>query len=258
MAKVHVPTDLELLRPIVEAMIFASEDPISPRNLLRILYSDEEPKSNGDSNEETGGESEAETEIAKGRIGQKELREIIDQINDQYEETGRAFRIIEIAGGFQYATVKAYGAFVGLLSRDKAKRRLTPASLETLSIVAYRQPVTKPEIESIRGVNCDQVLFSLLERNLIAIGGRADSVGKPLLYGTTDEFLRAFGLNSLRDLPKLRELEELMEDDTFSPTKPEVISDEVTSALLELPEQEEPKSVGIELIEEIEENEESN
>ena len=101
-------------------------------------------------------------------------------------------------------------------------------------LFAYRQPVTKPEVEAIRGVNCDQVLLSLLERNLIAITGRADSVGKPLLYGTTDDFLRAFGLNSLSDLPKLRELEELMEDDAYSATKPEGVPEEVTQELLEL------------------------
>ena len=168
-----------------------------------------------------------------GQIGQKELREIVDELNDGYEENGRSFRIIEIAGGFQFATTKQFGPFVGLLSRDRAKRRLSPAALETISIVAYRQPVTKPEIESIRGVNCDQVLVSLLERELLTIAGRADTVGRPLLYGTTDAFLRAFGLNSLSDLPKLRELEELMEEDAVAAIRPGAIPPELTEELVE-------------------------
>ena len=188
---------------------------------------DEKEISDADSNDSKENEPE-------GKFGQKELRVIIEELNEEYEETGRPFRIIEIAGGFHFATTKEYGEFVGLLSRDRARRRLSPAALETISIVAYRQPVTKPEVEAIRGVNCDQVLLSLLERNLIAITGRGDSVGKPLLYGTTDDFLRAFGLNSLSDLPKLRELEELMEDDAYSATKPEGVSEEVRQELLEL------------------------
>lgn len=362
MAKPFIPTDLASLKPVVEAMIFASEEPLGPRTLLRLLF-EEEKKGNGkekngegtlfegaDSGEgengvddtavsparaeeaETGsgaaadvsagaegddsepsaveeqeaeeadtaagepeevagqsieeeeerkegkeeqGEKEAEegtegrdpssepedevpspsgkngvdaTESAPMPIGQKELRTIIDELNEEYEMTGRPFRIIEIAGGFQFATTREYGEFVGLLARDKMRRKLSPAALETLAIVAYRQPVTKPEVEAIRGVNCDQVLLSLLERNLLAITGRAETVGKPLLYGTTEEFLRAFGLNSLNDLPKLRELEELMEEDAHSPTKPEIIPEQIADRLLELnlPEGEEAEQKGSE------------
>lgn len=286
MAKPYIPTDLKALKPIVEAMIFASEEPLGPRTLLRLLFEEEKKaivdvpdeeatlfdaaeNANGDDGgegvaeneagedraeieaiegtentgaDEEGGEIEAETESetasgsgrGKATIGQKELRTIIDELNDEYDETGRPFRIIEIAGGFQFATTREYGEFVGLLAKDKMRRKLSPAALETLAIVAYRQPVTKPEVEAIRGVNCDQVLLSLLERNLIAISGRAETVGKPLLYGTTDEFLRAFGMNSLSDLPKLRELEELMDEDAHSATKPEIIPEAVTDELLEI------------------------
>lgn len=263
MAKLSVPTDLTALKPIVEAMIFASEEPLGPRTLIRLLF-DQGTKKAGEASQkkkvdnplfEAGAEDQADTVnkdeeqngeavleeegeseevVEKGKIGQKELREIIEMLNEEYEAIARPFRIVEIAGGFQFATIREYGEFVGLLSKDRARRRLSQAALETLAIVAYRQPVTKPEVESIRGVNCDQVLLSLLERNLIAISGRADTVGKPLLYGTTDEFLRAFGLNSLSDLPKLRELEELMEEDAHSPTKPEVIPSEIADELLEL------------------------
>ncbi len=365
MAKPFIPTDLASLKPVVEAMIFASEEPLGPRTLLRLLF-EEEKKGNGkekngegtlfegadsgegengvddvavsparaeeaetgsgaaadvsageagaeadDSDspaveereaeeadttagepEEVAGQSiEEEEERKEGKeeqeekgaeegtdgrassdependvssssgknggdanesaplpIGQKELRTIIDELNEEYEVTGRPFRIIEIAGGFQFATTREYGEFVGLLARDKMRRKLSPAALETLAIVAYRQPVTKPEVEAIRGVNCDQVLLSLLERNLLAITGRAETVGKPLLYGTTEEFLRAFGLNSLNDLPKLRELEELMEEDAHSPTKPEIIPEQIADRLLELnlPEGEEAEDKGSE------------
>lgn len=270
MPRPGVPNDRRALAAVIEALIFAGEEPLPPRTLLRLLYDDPKRKTKkssapllemvaadgeeqSDPEEETEAEAEADQEsgpeesgraeqeeidaeiLAGGRdrIGQKELREIIDELNGEYEESGRSFRIIEIAGGFQFATTKEYGEWVGLLSHDRAKRRLSPAALETISIVAYRQPVTKPEIESIRGVNCDQVLVSLLERELITIVGRAESVGRPLLYGTTDAFLRAFGLNSLSDLPKLRELEELMEDDAVSAVAPTVIPTAVQDELLE-------------------------
>ncbi|MCB0713647.1 MAG: SMC-Scp complex subunit ScpB [Ignavibacteriae bacterium] len=246
-------------------MIFASEDPVAPRTLLRLLYEDEskgkkggelptertlfdlesgegveslgeggEEEAEAESADVRGEESEEEPEKSAEQIGQKELRTMIAELNDEYEAEGRPFRIMELAGGFQFATTKEYGEFVGLLSKERSRRRLSPAALETLAIVAYRQPVTKPEVEAIRGVNCDQVLLSLLERNLITITGRSEAVGKPLLYGTTEDFLRAFGLNSLSDLPKLRELEELMEDDAYSATRPEGVSEEVTQELLEL------------------------
>jgi segregation and condensation protein B len=157
-------------------------------------------------------------------IDQRLVRKLIDDLNAEYEETGRAFRIVEVAGGFQFATVREFGEYVALLSKEKQRRRLSPAALETLAIIAFRQPISKPEIESIRGVNSDQVLLSLLEKNLVAITGRSESVGRPLLYGTTEEFLRIFGLNSLNELPKLREIEELMEEDAYSAEKIEVVN----------------------------------
>ena len=260
-------------------MIFASEEPLPPRTLLRLLFEDENKGKKGNDNgvpedrtlfnqsesqtEAESGAEENETDVKEvtevgeekadsepaveeeraeeeemsEKVGQKELRGIIAELNEEYETGRRAFRIVEIAGGFQFATTKEFGEFVGLLSKERSRRRLSPASLETLSIVAYRQPVTKPEVEAIRGVNCDQVLLSLLERNLIAITGRSDAVGKPLLYGTTEDFLRAFGLNSLSDLPKLRELEELMEDDAYLASRPEGAVAEVTQELLELDEE---------------------
>lgn len=162
-------------------------------------------------------------------IDQRLVRRLIEDLNAEYEETSRAFRIVEVAGGFQYATIREFGEYVALLSKEKQRRRLSPAALETLAIIAFRQPISKPEIEAIRGVNSDQVLLSLLEKNLVAITGRSESVGRPLLYGTTDEFLRIFGLNSLNELPKLREIEELMEEDAYSAERIEVVNVDPTS-----------------------------
>jgi segregation and condensation protein B len=156
-------------------------------------------------------------------IDQRYIRRMIEYLNHDYDETNRAFRIVEVAGGFQFATVREYGSYVALLSKEKGRRRLSPAALETLAIIAYRQPVSKPEIEGIRGVNCDQVLLNLMEKNLVAITGRSEGVGRPLLYGTSEDFLRVFGLNNIADLPKLREIEELMEEGAQSAAKAEIL-----------------------------------
>lgn len=263
--RIAISHDPDLLKPVVEALIFASEEPLAPRMLVRLLSGESnspeaevEPVAEAESTEAESMEAEsAEAESAeaegtesegaepgedaqqslddltesfrtanrRGRlqIDGKLVRQLVDELNEEYEEDGRAFRIVEVAGGFQFATIREYGEYVAMLSKDKARRRLSPAALETLAIIAYRQPVSKPEIESIRGVNCDQVLLSLLEKTLVAITGRGEGVGRPLLYGTTDEFLRSFGLRNVSDLPKLREIEELMEQDTHSPEHSPVI-----------------------------------
>ena len=142
------------------------------------------------------------------------IMSLIDELNKELEATGRVFRVIEVARegtkGFQFATKTEHGELLARLVKAKSKKRLSKAGLETLAIIAYRQPVSKPELEVIRGVSSHEIMNRLLEKNLITIVGRSESVGKPLLYGTTDEFLRLFGLYSIADLPKPRELEELM------------------------------------------------
>ena len=122
---------------------------------------------------------------------------------------------MKIAHGYIHATKPDHSKYVGYLSTEKTKRRLSPASLETLAMIAYKQPLTKPELESIRGVNSDYTLNTLLEKNLVTIAGRAETVGRPLLYVTTDEFLKYFGLKQISDLPKPREIEEIMKDEDF-------------------------------------------
>ncbi len=142
------------------------------------------------------------------------INSLIEDLNRELETTGRVFRVVEVARegskGFQFATNPEHGELLASLVKSKSKKRLSKAGLETLAIIAYRQPVSKPELEVIRGVSSHEIMNRLLEKNLITIVGRSESVGKPLLYGTTDEFLRLFGLQSIADLPKPRELEELM------------------------------------------------
>lgn len=187
---------------VIEALIFSSDDSLSPEEIIRAIKS-------------IDGE---EIEISKADVDTT-----VDQLNRKYEADNSAFRILRIANGYLHATTELYAKYVGYLSSERAKRRLSQAALETLAIIAYKQPITKPELETIRGVNSDYILTTLLEKNLIAIKGRAESVGRPLLYGTTDEFLKYFGLNNLSDLPKPREIEEIMQDEDFLEQKRKIM-----------------------------------
>lgn len=159
-------------------------------------------------------ESKAEVNNEPKDSSERLIQSLVEELNQDLEATGRVFRIVELARegskGYQFATNPEHGELLARLVKSKSKKRLSKAGLETLAIIAYRQPVSKPELEVIRGVSSNEIMNRLLEKNLITIVGRSESVGKPLLYGTTDEFLRLFGLHSLADLPKPRELEELM------------------------------------------------
>ncbi|MBK9099856.1 MAG: SMC-Scp complex subunit ScpB [bacterium] len=187
---------------VIEALIFSSDDSLSPEEIIRAIKS-------------IDGE---DVEISK-----QDVDTSVDQLNKKYEENNNAFRILRIANGYLYATMEQNAKYVGYLSSERAKRRLSQAALETLAIIAYKQPVTKPELETIRGVNSDYILTTLLEKNLITIKGRAETVGRPLLYGTTDEFLKYFGLNNLSDLPKPREIDEIMQDEDFIEQKRKIM-----------------------------------
>ena len=140
----------------------------------------------------------------------KELRQAVQKLNLEYELTGRVFRIEEVAGGFQMRTVSRVREWIRKVDAIKPFR-LTPANLETLSIVAYKQPVTRAQIEFLRGVDSSSTLRTLLQRRLVRISGRAELPGKPTLYSTTKTFLEVFSLQSLKDLPALAELD--MDDD---------------------------------------------
>lgn len=179
---------------VVEALIFASDDPIPDTEIIAAIKEIDGP----------------DVEISKSEIDQT-----VDELNAKYESGGNGFLILKIAHGYVFATKPDHAKYVGFLSSEKTKRRLSQAALETLAIIAYKQPLTKPELESIRGVNSDYTLNTLLEKNLVTISGRAETVGRPLLYKTTDEFLKYFGLMTIADLPKPREIEEIMKDEDF-------------------------------------------
>jgi segregation and condensation protein B len=138
-----------------------------------------------------------------GGVGAKAIQDAADGLNNLYKETGRSFRIEKVAGGLQVLTLPAYADVLTQLHKTRAQMRLSPAAMETLAIVAYQQPVMRAQIESVRGVACGEVLRSLMERHLVKIVGRAEEIGRPMLYGTTKGFLEVFGLSGIKDLPKV-------------------------------------------------------
>ena len=207
----------------LEALIFAADEAVSLKALHKILLqSDDQPKL-GDAElfDEDGRNSETDEEhneedIPTDDFDLNELAKMIAEINDELSSANRPFRIINVAGGYQFATKPEYGYLVAQLNKGKQSRKLSQASLEALSIIAYKQPVSKPEIEQIRGVNSNEVVNSLIDKNLVKIVGRSQALGKPLLFGTTNDFLRVMGLKDLEELPKLRELEDLMDFDKYN------------------------------------------
>jgi segregation and condensation protein B len=173
---------MEDLKRIIEALLFASPEPLSLSRIKTILQ----------------------------HVEAKDINDALQSLKADYAQDSRSFQIVEIGGGYQLATKPEYYDFVARLVESSAKQRLSKAAMETLAVVVYKQPVVRSTIESIRGVNVDGVLRTLMERDLIRIVGRADGPGRPLLFGTTREFLLQFGLNKLSDLPGLREIEELV------------------------------------------------
>lgn len=170
----YAPEEINL----IEAVIFSSPKPIPVNELKKVIKS-------------------------RHRGG---IKSIVDSLNHKYEEHNNSFRIREIGGGFQFHLLEDYSLEVERHFSRQRTRRLTQAGLETLAIIAYKQPVTKGEIEQIRGVASDGVVQTLLERKLVKLAGRANRVGRPLLYSTTSDFLEYFGINSLDQLPKLEEV----------------------------------------------------
>ncbi len=184
-------------KKIIEALLFVSDKPISI-DALKDVLKDVEPT---------------------------RIRTIIEELNGEYSSSGRSFAIKEIAGGFQMLTDPVYSRWISALYK-RPPDRLTGPSLETLAIIAYKQPLTRSQIELIRGVNVDGVLRTLEERNLIRSRGRLEAPGRPILYGTTTEFLQHFGLKSLEELPKLKEFQESDLDFVKEKEKHEVVNTE--------------------------------
>jgi segregation and condensation protein B len=176
----ELTADAMPLPQVIEAILFSTDIPLSAGKLAEIV----------------------------GLDSTKPVKLTLEALNRIYEERQAAYRIEERAGGYQLLTLPQYAQYIERLVRKKDEGRLTPAALETMAIVAYKQPITRAGIESIRGVACGEVLRSLMEHNLVKIVGRAEEIGRPMLYGTTRYFLEVFGLANLKDLPKSDALKE--------------------------------------------------
>lgn len=146
------------------------------------------------------------SEMFEAEVPEKDIEASIERIIQQYSDDQYPFEVVKSGGGYQFLTKPAYQASISLLLKNKTKRKLSASAMETLSIIAYKQPVTKNEMEQIRGVNCDYTVQKLLERQLIEIRGKSDGVGRPLLYGTTQKFMDYFGINDISELPQLKDL----------------------------------------------------
>ena len=167
------------LKTIVEAILFASDQPVSADRLADAAGED----------------------VTVGMV-----KKAVEELMADYDATGRAFTIEEVAGGYQLFTRPEYNKYLKPLVRARQQARLTQAALETLAIIAYKQPVARAEVEDIRGVACGDMIRALMEKGLVRIAGRSEQIGRALLYGTTKKFLQAFGLSSVKDLPDSKQL----------------------------------------------------
>ncbi len=170
--------NIEERMSVIESLLFASSTPLKAREIAATMGIDEE------------------TSVR-----------LVGMVADRLKEHGHGMQVVKVAGGYQMTTVPENAYFVSQLSRLEERRSLSPAAIETLAVVAYKQPVTRAEVESVRDVQCASILANLVARGLIEEKGRKETVGRPLIYGTTDAFLRAFGLDSLADLPPLTGVE---------------------------------------------------
>jgi segregation and condensation protein B len=166
------------VKQIIEALLFVADEPLSAGKIAEAV----------------------------GGIGAEKVRALVDELRAEYEAQGRAFTIEELAGGYRMLTRPEYHPYLRVFSKEPREVKLSPAALETLAIVAYKQPINRAEVEAIRGVDSSGVIQRLLEYRLVRIVGRSEELGRPLLYGTTKEFLEHFGLKSIRDLPEVQEL----------------------------------------------------
>jgi len=179
--------ELSSIIPHIEALVFASDKPLPIADLVELLNN--------------------AMAFIDDRATEDQVEAAVNAIKEKYDAEFYAFGLVESGGGWQFLTKPEYHKTIAQLNGDKYLKKLSVASIETLSIIAYKQPVTKSEIELIRGVNCDYAVQKLLEKELVVISGRKeDAVGKPLLYSTSKNFMDYFGINSADDLPKIKEI----------------------------------------------------
>ncbi|WP_106568485.1 SMC-Scp complex subunit ScpB [Cecembia rubra] len=170
---------MEFLHKHIEALIFCSPSPLGLDEIQKCL-----------------------TEMFESEVPKEHILDAILALQEKYGHDDFSFALEHLGGGYQFLTKPAFQSSISILLRQQSQKRLSTAQLETLSIIAYKQPVTKTEVEQIRGVSCDYSIQKLLEKELIVIKGKSDSVGKPMLYGTSDKFMEYFGINNLGDLPQ--------------------------------------------------------
>ena len=170
---------MDFLNRHIEALIFCAPEPITVSEISKCL-----------------------TEMFDSEVPLDHIESAIYELRKNYNQEDFSFALEHIGGGYQFLTKPAYQSSISILLRQQSQKRLSTAQLETLSIIAYKQPITKGEIEQIRGVNSDYSVQKLLEKELVEIKGKSEGVGKPLIYGTSDKFMEYFGINSIHDLPQ--------------------------------------------------------
>jgi segregation and condensation protein B len=169
----------------IEALIFCSPSPIKLSDIKSCL-----------------------SEMFNADVPEEDIMNAIHRLEEKYGADEFSFQIFKSAGGFQFLTKPAYQASIGIMLKQQSKKRLSTSSMETLSIIAYKQPISKTELENIRGVNCDYAVQKLLDKGLVEILGKAESVGRPIMYGTSPKFMEYFGISDLKDLPTPKDFSE--------------------------------------------------
>lgn len=189
-----IVTESPQLKQITEALLFASPNPVSIEQIIEVLI----------------------TVQPSIHALEQEIYQIIEELNHEYVDSGRAFEIVKLGNSYTFKTKSSTHKWLRHIQHENLNRKLSQSAIETLAIIAYKQPVTKPLIDSVRGVDSGHMVRQLLEKGLIDVAGRADSPGRPLLYKTSPIFLNHFGLNDLSDLPKPREIDEIIRDDDMA------------------------------------------
>lgn len=170
---------MEFLHRHIEALIFCAPSPLSSEEIGKCL-----------------------SEMFEAEVPLDHIDQAIQELTEKYNSEDFSFALENLGGGFQFLTKPAYQTSIGILLKQQSQKRLSTAQLETLSIIAYKQPVTKGDIEQIRGVNSDYSVQKLLEKELVEVKGKSDGIGRPLLFGTSNKFMEYFGINSIQDLPQ--------------------------------------------------------
>ncbi|MCU0431616.1 MAG: SMC-Scp complex subunit ScpB [Cytophagaceae bacterium] len=198
---------MDFLKNHVESIVFCATDPVRPEEIKQCL-----------------------SEMFEAEIPDADIQDALDSLLHKYESDEFPFQVFQVGGGYQFLTKPAYQASLGIFLKQKSKRRLSTSALETIAIIAYKQPITKHQIEQIRGVNCDYAIQKLLEKELIEIKGKSDGIGRPVLYGTSNKFKEYFGINDLKDLPSPKDFvkdENVIGDENDSEYIPDATPDPI-------------------------------